>query len=175
MNKPKDISDKVYKNKVLPTMQTKRASPDLSVNHRVKCDEYNRAWLKMARWSLSNRGYVIRRFCIRGKCKTMQFHNIIMWAPRGMFIDHINGDPLDNRYENLRIVTPHQNIMNQGLRSNNKSGHKGVKWDKRIEKWCASIGYNYKNIYLGSFDKKEDAVNARQTAEKEYYGEYRRK
>src|SRR6476660_298673 len=77
------------------------------------------AELSTIRWVLSVGGYADS-----SSCGTM--HRLIMNYPDGMIVDHINGDPLDNRRENLRIVTHHQNAMNSARRSDNKTGYKGV-------------------------------------------------
>lgn len=75
------------------------------------------------------------------------------------FVDHINGIKDDNRISNLREATRSQNGMNRTKMTNNKSGYKGVFWDKRANKWKAQIRYNGKFKYLGYFDNIEDAVN----------------
>ncbi len=53
-------------------------------------------------------------------------HRLIMGFPEGMHVDHINGNGLDNRKENLRVCTPSQNSMNKKLRSDSTTGYKGV-------------------------------------------------
>ena len=73
--------------------------------------------------------------------------------------DHINSDTLNNLYpENLRVATKSQNSMNRGKNKNNTSGFKGVSWDKEKNKWKAKIGSNNKQISLGYFNNKEDAI-----------------
>lgn len=94
---------------------------------------------------------------------------------KGEEIDHINGKPNDNRIENLRVVTHEENMKNVKLPSNNTSGHKGVYYNKLERKWKAMIRKNKKQIHLGTFDTKEEAVEARRKAENEYYGEHKRK
>lgn len=85
-------------------------------------------------------------------------------------VDHINGNPLDNRWANLRCATKAQNEHNTGLRSNNKSGVKGVSWDKSRGRWFASITVNGKERALGRFDDIEEATKARRAAEAEHHG-----
>lgn len=82
-------------------------------------------------------------------------------------IDHINGDPLDNRICNLRSVPPTTNSKNRSLNCNNSSGFHGVRWHKRYHKWEAHIVSQGKYRYLGSFQNKEDAIAARKSAELE--------
>lgn len=83
-------------------------------------------------------------------------------------IDHINGDRLDNRIENLRDVTSLENARNQRLSKANKSGFVGVCFDKNCKKWNASIMVHKRQISLGRFHRKKDAVAARSAAEKKY-------
>ena len=85
---------------------------------------------------------------------------------KGQHIDHINGDPLDNRIENLRVVPPSENAMNRGPTINNTSGYKGVFWDESRQKWLAQAQYKCeqtgkrKNKHLGRYDDKEEAREA---------------
>ena len=87
-------------------------------------------------------------------------------------IDHINGNKSDNRIKNLRDVTTSQNQMNRGKPVNNKSGFKGVFWHKSGKKWCASIGINGRNIYLGLFESKSEANDAYMYASKKLHREF---
>lgn len=79
-------------------------------------------------------------------------------------IDHINHDKLDNRINNLRVVTNKENNRNRGRATNNTSGHTGVSWHKRDQKWLASIVVDDKKKNLGRFDSKDDAIAARANA-----------
>lgn len=87
-------------------------------------------------------------------------------------IDHINGDTLDNRIDNLRKATHAQNGHNTGLRRNNTSGVKGVSWSAERNRWFASITVNGKIVALGRFDEFEDAVAARRAAEVIHHGPF---
>lgn len=83
-------------------------------------------------------------------------------------IDHINGDPEDNRIVNLRIVTNAENQKNASRKKTNKSGVTGVCWHERGKVWQANIRGNGRFLYLGSFKRLEDAVAARKKAEEQY-------
>lgn len=72
-------------------------------------------------------------------------------------IDHINGNASDNRIANLREANRAQNTHNERLSITNKSGVKGVCWDKSRSKWMATCSANGKQYHLGRFDKIEDA------------------
>jgi hypothetical protein len=82
-------------------------------------------------------------------------------------IDHINGDPRDNRIENLRDVPPLINKRNKKLNSRNRSGTQGVIWDAKAGSWIVTIGARDKRRYLGSFKSLDEAVSARKKAEAE--------
>lgn len=83
-------------------------------------------------------------------------------------LDHINGDPQDNRLENLREVDHRENCLNGRVRSRNTSGVSGVTWEADREKWLVRINTGIKNINCGRFDSFEDAVAARKEAEARY-------
>jgi hypothetical protein len=87
------------------------------------------------------------------------------------FIDHINNNPLDNRKCNLRIVTPQQNNMNRKSVKNTTSKYIGVSFDKKTNKWKATIRIDCKYIFLGYFDDEIEAAKSRDIATKQYYGE----
>lgn len=91
-------------------------------------------------------------------------------------LDHINGDPQDNRIANLRLATQSENMRNSCRRKDNTSGVRGVSWDKKSQKWYAYIntgGYG-SMVSLGHFNNIEDAANARKIAEIKYFGEFAR-
>lgn len=85
-------------------------------------------------------------------------------------IDHINCDPSDNRPCNLREATPAENSRNQRIRSNNKSGYKGVFFLRG--RWMASIRLDGKHKYLGIFDTAEEASAAYSIVATEAHGQF---
>jgi hypothetical protein len=123
-------------------------------------------------WYKDGNGYIKTR--INSKI-VLGLHRMIMDSPNDKLVDHINHNIIDNRKENLRIVTNSQNQHNRKIGRNNKSGHKGVNWQKAVNRWVAKIRIDYKVIWLGSFDNIEDAIKARKEAEIKYHGEYRYK
>lgn len=90
----------------------------------------------------------------------------------GEIVDHIDGNGLNNTRSNLRLANNQQNLRNGKLRISNKSGRIGVHYDKRRSKWKAEITLDGKSKHLGRFDRFEDAVEAREEAEKCYFGEF---
>lgn len=107
-------------------------------------------------------------------------HRIIMNLPdrydeeTKLIVDHINGDKTDNRKSNLRVIEKQLNPMNCKTYKNNSSGRKGVHWNKKLQKWTASIQSNKINLHLGVFEDYNDAVEAREQAEKDLFGEFNR-
>lgn len=87
-------------------------------------------------------------------------------------VDHIDGDRLNNAKENLRECTRSENQRNRGMQENNKSGFKGVSFDKSRNKWQAGIGVNGKRISLGRFDTPELAYSAYCKKASELHGEF---
>lgn len=102
-------------------------------------------------------------------------HQIVMGDCGGLEVDHINGNRLDNRDGNLRFVTRTQNMWNLPLSKRNRSGCRGVWWDKVNDAWQVKICVNRKQIFLGRFKDYDEAVKVRKKAEKKYYGQYTRK
>lgn len=137
-------------------------------------EETYEQFVKGYRFRMSNNGYVMFSSSKDGLCHKL-LHRMIMDCPEDMMIDHINHDKLNNSRNNLRICTNQQNNMNKGKQKNNKSGIIGVHWDKKSEKWKATIRLNGKPIYLGRFDDLEEASQARKDAEIKYFGEFRNK
>ena len=89
-------------------------------------------------------------------------------------IDHRDGDGLNNRIANLRLATMSQNLANTGSRKSNKSGFKGVSWDKRKGKWKAEITKDGKSSFLGYFDLPAEGHAAYIAAAKRLHGEFAR-
>ena len=88
--------------------------------------------------------------------------------------DHRDGDGLNNTRANLRPCSRHQNQRNTGLRKNNSSGLKGVRYNRRISRFYASIFVNSKVKHLGSFKTKEEAHAAYQAAARQHFGDFAR-
>ena len=131
----------------------------------VLCDLEDWEHLKKYYWNLKSDGYavsVINR-------KIVFMHKMIMPDNELEVVDHINRNKLDNRKENLRYTTHMVNAQNRSLSSRNTSGHIGVY--KNRNRWQASIKANKQTYFLGSFKTKEEAISAREKAEKIYHKE----
>lgn len=111
-------------------------------------------------------------YAVRTKSrKTVSLHQFVMGEKN---IDHINGDGLDNRKENLRVCTHQQNRANSNLYANNSSGFKGVSWYKNYEKWEAYIRIDGKKKRLGYFDSLIRAACVYDDAARQVYGDFAR-
>jgi hypothetical protein len=87
-------------------------------------------------------------------------------------IDHRNLNRADNKWRNIRVAGASGNGCNTKLRSTNKSGIKGVSWDKRKGNWVAMITKDRKQTYLGNFATLDAAAEARRVAEAEHHGDF---
>jgi len=122
------------------------------------------------KWHLDRDGYVIRGGG-RARLPTVRLHRVVMKAQRGQEVDHINGDKLDNRKENLRFVTRAQNTVNSPMRATNTTGYKGVRRNKG-QYWAAFIRVNGKQRHLGHFATAEEAARAYDEAAFAEWGEF---
>lgn len=87
-------------------------------------------------------------------------------------IDHINRNPGDNRIENLRAATKGQQLFNTGLRSNNKSGVKGVSWHTCANAWRGQIYFQGKSYHAGIFKNKDECIEAARVLRERLHGEF---
>ena len=106
--------------------------------------------------------------------KRLYLHRLVIDAKKGEYVDHINGDTLDNRRCNLRICTNSENLRNSKTRIDNTSGYKGVSYKKERKKYIAYININKKRIFLGYYNSKIDAAKAYNIGAKKYHGEFAR-
>ena len=120
------------------------------------------------------RGYAVRAIKVNGRMTSMLMHRQIMRPPEGLETDHINGDRLDNRRDNLRVCTRAENSFNRTINGNNTSGYKGVYWYEINKRWGARIAAGRKQIFLGLFANKEEAARAYDEAARRLHGEFAR-
>lgn len=117
------------------------------------------------KWHMMSNGYVAHK----STKISLLLHRYLTDPPKGMVVDHINRNPLDNRRSNLRICTQKQNARNLGIRSDNTSGYKGVRYHPQWG-WQAYIANKGKQIHVGWYKTKEEAVKARMRRANEFYG-----
>lgn len=95
-------------------------------------------------------------------------HHLVIGKPEPSLVtDHIDRNPLNNQRKNLRFVSKSENGFNSKTRADNTSGRKGISWNKLVGKWRAYIHINKKEKHLGYFSTVDEAVMAREKAEKE--------
>jgi hypothetical protein len=108
------------------------------------------------------------------KSHMILMHRLIAAAPNGTQVDHRDCDGLNNRRCNLRLCTHAENQRNTGLRSDNTSGFKGVRFDKQVGRWRAEIRLDGKYKFLGHFDSPSLASEARHIVAAKIYGDFAR-
>lgn len=138
----------------------------------IKVDPEDEHLLAERTWFLAG-GYPSAMVTIAPKKRKMvRLHNLIMTPPTGLVVDHINGDKLDNRRENLRVCTIRENSLNAVKKSypNLKTQFKGV---HRLPsgRWGAQCSA-HKPRWIGSYDTQEDAAKAYDSVASIAYGEF---
>ncbi len=136
-------------------------------------DEEDLDRVRQYSWELLVTGYIGHRHKKNYKMTRFLLHRFILNAAKGQRVDHINGNPLDNRKSNLRFCNQSQNNMNARLRKTSKSGFKGVSWENRSKKWRAVICLSG-NIELGRFESKIEAAKVYNAKALELFGEFAR-
>lgn len=101
-------------------------------------------------------------------------HRFIVNAPKNMLVDHINGNILDNRKENLRICSVIENSLNRKGNKNSTSKYKGVSYKTQYKKWQAQITSKGKDYHLGYFDSEIEAARIYDIKAKELHGKFAR-
>jgi len=129
------------------------------------------AQYKWYAWQHCGTYYAVRNTGRKPFQDAEKMHRRIMKAKKGQELDHINHCGLDNRRINLRFCTRSQNMAN--IRTGRGSSkYKGVSWDKRNKNWRARIGFNYKQISIGSYKNEVEAAKAYDEQAKILFGEF---
>jgi len=114
-------------------------------------------------WNISGPGYLYRGFKLNGVKTGFSMHRFLMGKiPPNMVVDHINGNKLDNRRSNLRVVSVAENSQNQRKSRNPRSGFRGVIWSGKTPgmirtPWVARATISYKRHHLGYFSDPKEA------------------
>lgn len=109
---------------------------------------------------------------ISGKRKKIWMHRLVVNAPDGFEVDHLDGNGLNNQKTNLRICTRAENGRNRKKNTSSTSIYKGVYWRKNRNRWQAQIKLNGKDIYIGRFVNEIDAAKAYDHKAKELFGNF---
>lgn len=141
-------------------------------------DDLDFEWLSQWSWCAHKvtRGewYASRGETRGGKSRHILMHREILGLKLGdpLTVDHRNRDTLDNRRSNLRKATHSENCANRRVRSDSKSGIKGVTWSKTFSKWSAQVFKDGKRYGAGLHDSKEQASSAYEAKALELFGEF---
>lgn len=143
----------------------------VGIKYKTLVDDDIYDYLSKFTWKHDGR-YVFRNYLEDGKRKKVYLQRVVNNTPEGMETDHINGDKLDNRRENLRSATRSQNSVNKPKQQNCSSKYKGVCWHKQRSCWKAEIKINGKRKHLGVFLNEYDAAMAYNKAAFDAFGEH---
>ena len=143
-----------------------------SCGNKCYVDRENYEMISKYLWGESH-GYAFTS--IPKTSKKVLMHRMIMEPDTKNIVDHINGNPLDNRKSNLRLCKKQDNCRHRvKLSKNNTTGFNGIFIDKRRKnKYVAQINTNGKGIHIGCFRNINDAIHARRRTEEEYFGEFK--
>ena len=123
--------------------------------------------------AIDDKGYRV----VSWNSKTYKVHRLIFIMFNGYlpkFIDHIDGNPANNRIENLRPATMRENLCNTRMRINNTSGVKGVSWHKPTNKWQVKLHIDGKATHIGLYDTVEQAKEIADATRLKHHGEFAR-
>lgn len=141
-------------------------------------DDEDFEWLNSFKWQHSHstgnpRGYAKRNlnYKVEGvwKSTVIYLHRFLMNPPPNLQVDHINGDKLDNRRDNLRLVSQRENLINKPKRSDSRNRYKGIS-TRPSGTFYANIKVHGKYIYLGTYTTAEEAARAYDEAARKYFG-----
>lgn len=139
----------------------------------AEVDELDFAFLMGFRWSVMSQGYARRGRPTGAKDFQELMHRVIMRvSDRCVFVDHINGNKLDNRRCNLRLASPGENNANTRPRHTNTTGYLGVTWDKNRGKYLSQVQHEGRMHTAGRFDDPREAARARDELARKLHGEF---
>jgi hypothetical protein len=149
----------------------------LTLEHTARFDDRHWPALRGYRWYPVRDGRTWYAYANTagpdGRATTVKMHRLIMAAEPGQIVDHVNGDGLDNRDENLRFVTHSQNHANAPkISAETSSRYKGVYWHKPSGRWLVQIRIDGHKTHVGYFSDEVEAARAYDAAARQYHGEY---
>lgn len=135
-------------------------------------DDEDAEWLGQWRWRVNQRRRNLFYAVTTIDGREAKMHRLLLRPQQGLFVDHIDGNGLNNRRSNLRIASCAQNLWNAGKSARNTTGFKGV--SRKKEKYSAKIRVARKLYHLGTFDTPQDAHAAYCAAARKHFGEFAR-
>ena len=136
----------------------------------VDAEDYGR--LSKYKWCAvdGGRSWYAKTFGRDGTVLSM--HRMVLDAPKGLIVDHIDHNGLNNRRSNLRLCTRKQNNYNKRPRKGCSSKYKGVSFCKKRNRFRVFINYNKKQYYIGVFKDEIEAAKAYDRKAREFFGEF---
>ena len=135
-------------------------------------EDYARA--KDFRWHKTANGYVAGTVVEGGVRRRVYLHRWLLDAQPGQLVDHLDGNPLNNRRTNLRLATRSQNQANRRRNRTSRSRYKGVTWHQGQQRWMARLQVNGRRITIGYFADPLQAAYEYDAFARAYFGEYAR-
>jgi hypothetical protein len=137
-------------------------------------DDEDFDWLSQWVWTSTGNGGYVRRQVRNGlTCVVVVMHRLVIDAPDGTEVDHINGNKLDNRRCNLRLATSSENHCNRAKYVGTYSSQfKGVSWHSASRLWRAQIKVNRRAMHIGYFRTEVDAAIAYNEAAQKHHGAF---
>jgi hypothetical protein len=123
-------------------------------------------------WSIDGSGYPQRSIKCGKGWKPIRMHRIVMGLVGRQMADHINLNKLDTRVCNLRICNAEENVRHRGINKNNKSGYKGVYYNKNRNVYQSYITVSYSHFFIGAFLIPREAAEAYDKRAIELFGEF---
>ncbi len=145
---------------------------ELSYGKHAIVDAADYEQLSKYRWCALEKGRSWYAKTLNRNGTILSMHRLILNAPKGLFVDHINHNGLDNRKKNLRLCTHLENLRNARPRKGGSSKYKGVCWEKAKKRFRAKIQHNRKGIHLGYFKNEIEAAKAYDRKAVELFGEF---
>ena len=128
-------------------------------------------WVNQYRWCASGRGNRVYACRCDRHGKMILLHRFLTNCPKGLVVDHIDHNTLNDRQSNLRVCTQQQNLYNSRPKGKS-SKYKGVCRDKAKKRWVVYVRYNGRNIFVGRFKDEIEAAKAYDRKAHELFGEY---
>lgn len=148
------------------------------VRYEVQVDAVDAAEYERSHWHVQG-GYAARNVTLPNGHRVIQLLHrqllgLVPLDSTDIKVDHKNNDKVDNRRANLRLCTCSENSCNRAKQSNNRSGIKGVCWDKSHRRWIAYCGTGVPgcNRHIGRFVDLIDAIRARLTTARAVHGAF---